>query len=86
MPIVPRAPRPGRRRGSEPPLVCQKLRLPAIQLRGLDPMKRYRVRSIYAAPLTTDRVQSGAYWMAYGVDLAMKGDFQVQGRIFEVVD
>ena len=60
--------------------------LPAIQLRGLDPVKRYRVRSIDAAPSTTDKVQSGAYWMAHGVDLAMKGDFQAQGRVFEVVD
>ncbi len=60
--------------------------LPAVQLRGLDPVKRYRVRSIDAAQSAADIVQSGAYWMAHGVDLVMKGDFQAQGHVFEAVD
>ena len=53
--------------------------LPAVQLYGLDPMRHYRVRPIDAAASAADTVRSGAYWMAHGVDLAMKGDFQAQG-------
>ena len=60
--------------------------LPRIVLTGLDPAKRYRVRAIDAAPAADDPVQSGAFWMAHGIDLPMKGDFQAAGRIFEVVD
>lgn len=60
--------------------------LPKIQTTGLDPEKRYRVRAIDAAPAPQDPVQSGAYWMAYGIELPMKGDFQATARIFEAVD
>jgi alpha-galactosidase len=60
--------------------------LPRIVLTGLDPARRYRVRSIDAAATANDPVQSGAFWMAHGIDLPMKGDFQAAGKIFEVID
>ena len=60
--------------------------LPRIQLAGLDPAKRYRLRAIAAAAGAGDPVESGAYWMANGVDLPMKGDFQAEGRVVEEVD
>jgi alpha-galactosidase len=59
--------------------------LPRVRLAGLDPAARYRMRRIDAAPAADDPVQSGAYWMSAGVDLSMKGDFQAEGRIFEMV-
>lgn len=59
--------------------------LPAIGLRGLDPAKRYRARRMGVVPTDNARVESGAYWMAHGVDLPMKGDFQAQGWIFEAI-
>ncbi|MET0309163.1 MAG: alpha-galactosidase [Sphingomonas sp.] len=60
--------------------------MPSIQLTGLDPAKRYRMRAIGADPVATDPVQSGAYWMAHGIDLPLVGDFQADGRIFDLVD
>jgi alpha-galactosidase len=60
--------------------------LPKIHVAGLDPNQRYRVRAIDAAASASDPVQSGAYWMAAGIDVPMKGDFQAEGRIFEAVD
>ena len=58
---------------------------PAIRLAGLDPARFYRMRAIDAAPAPDDPVQSGAYWMAHGVDIQMRGDFQAVGRIFDAV-
>jgi len=60
--------------------------LPKIHLAGLDPARRYRVRAIDAVPSADDPVASGAYWMGVGIDVPMKGDFQAEGRVFEVVD
>jgi alpha-galactosidase len=60
--------------------------LPKIHVAGLDPNQRYRVRAIDAAASASDPVQSGAYWMAAGIDVPMKGDFQAEGRVFEAVD
>jgi alpha-galactosidase len=57
---------------------------PRIQLRGLDPGARYHVRTIAgkAQPGTPEEA-SGAYWMSYGLDLDLKGDFQAAGIVFE---
>jgi alpha-galactosidase len=60
--------------------------LPQIMLTGLDPTRHYRVRLIGAAASADDEVHSGAYWMARGIDLSMKGDFQASARIFEAAD
>ena len=60
--------------------------LPRIQVAGLDPAKRYRMRTVTAPAAPADPVQSGAYWMANGVDVAMKGDFQATALVFEKVD
>lgn len=57
-----------------------------IRLAGLDPARRYRLRVIDAEPGATDPVQSGAYWMAQGVDVLMIGDFQAEGRVLEAVE
>ena len=53
---------------------------------GLDPARRYRMRPIDVAASADQPIQSGAFWMAHGVDLPMKGDFQATARIFEAVD
>jgi len=58
-------------------------RQPAIQVLGLDPMKRYRVKSINAASDAEGETQSGAFWMGHGVDVPMTGDFQARGLVFE---
>jgi alpha-galactosidase len=60
--------------------------LPRIALAGLDPARRYRARAIDSAASADDEVHSGAYWMAHGIGLPMKGDFQATGRIFEAAD
>jgi alpha-galactosidase len=60
--------------------------LPSIQLTGLDPVKRYRMRPIDADPSAAGFIQSGAYWMGHGVDLPLVGDFQAEGMILEAVD
>lgn len=58
--------------------------VPRVRLRGLDPAATYRVRAIGGAvdPATPDKA-SGAYWMAYGVDPVLRGDFQAVGLVFE---
>ncbi|HEY2837246.1 MAG TPA: alpha-galactosidase [Rhizomicrobium sp.] len=58
-------------------------RQPAIQVKGLDPERQYRVQSINAEPGVESRTQSGAYWMGHGVDTQMTGDFQAEGLVFE---
>jgi len=60
--------------------------LPRIGLAGLDPARHYRVRAIDVAASADQEIHSGAYWMAHGIDLPMKGDFQATGRIFEAID
>ena len=54
-----------------------------IHLAGLDPEKQYRVHAIDAAPGAVGETQSGAYWMRYGADVSMTGDFQARGLVFE---
>jgi alpha-galactosidase len=58
---------------------------PAIRLAGLDPTRFYRMHAIDAAPRPDDPVQSGAYWMANGVDIQMRGDFQATGQVFDAI-
>jgi alpha-galactosidase len=59
-------------------------RYPRIQLRGLDPGARYRMRAIAGKVQTgTPEEASGAYWMSYGLDLDLRGDFQAAGIVFE---
>jgi alpha-galactosidase len=60
--------------------------LPPIQVAGLDPNAKYRVRKIDAAAAANDPVESGAYWMSVGVDAPMQGDFQATGLVFEKLD
>ncbi|UJB18788.1 MULTISPECIES: alpha-galactosidase [Lysobacter] len=58
---------------------------PAIRLRGLDPAKRYRISRLGggAAPDSVPAEASGAYWMNNGLAVAMRGDFQAAGFVFE---
>jgi alpha-galactosidase len=57
---------------------------PRIQLRGLDPGARYRMRPIAGRVQTgTPEEASGAYWMSHGLDLEIRGDFQAAGIVFE---
>jgi alpha-galactosidase len=58
-------------------------RQPAIEVRGLDPQRQYRMKPIDAAPDMQGETQSGAYWMGHGVEAAMTGDFQAKGLVFE---
>jgi len=58
-------------------------RQPAIAVRGLDPQRQYRVKPVDAASNAESQTQSGAYWMGHGVDVAMTGDFQAKGLVFE---
>ncbi|MDR6935084.1 alpha-galactosidase [Luteibacter sp. 3190] len=57
---------------------------PTLALRGLDPKARYRYRLIHGkvAPGTPE-VASGAYWMQRGIDIAMRGDLQAAGLVFD---
>jgi alpha-galactosidase len=57
---------------------------PTLRLQGLEPQARYRLRAIHGrvAP-GTPGAASGAYWMQRGIDIAMKGDLQAAGLVFE---
>src|SRR5258708_27280334 len=56
---------------------------PRIQLRGLEPEARYRLRAI-AGELEEGSLEeaSGAYWMSRGIDLRLAGDFQAAALVF----
>ena len=56
-----------------------------VDAAGIDPARLYRMRAIDGAPAPDDPVQSGAYWMAQGADIQMRGDLQAVGRIFDAV-
>jgi alpha-galactosidase len=58
-------------------------RQPRIQLLGLDPAKQYRVHAVDTAEDADSETHSGAYWMGYGVEVPMTGDFQAKGLVFE---
>jgi len=62
--------------------------LPAIQLRGLDPAKIYRLRRIGAAPQPGEApanppTASGRFWMERGILTDLRGDFQAAGFVLE---
>lgn len=59
--------------------------LPAIQLRGLDPGRRYRVRVAGGGPLPEGVPASatGNWWMAQGVTISLRGDFGGIGLILD---
>lgn len=58
---------------------------PAIELRGLDPARLYRVRMIDGAALPDGvPVQaSGAWWMGHGLRAPLRGDFAGAAFLFE---
>jgi alpha-galactosidase len=57
---------------------------PTIKLRGLDPSKQYRLRSIRSSKLEgAPQIGSGAYWMSHGLDLVLRGDFQGAGFVLD---
>jgi len=57
---------------------------PRLRLAGLDPHERYRWRALHGAPVDgTPAEASGAYWMNHGIDLALSGDYQAAGLVFE---
>ena len=62
--------------------------LPAIQLRGLDPAKIYRLRRIGAAPQPGEapanpQTASGRFWMERGILTDLRGDFQAAGFVLD---
>jgi alpha-galactosidase len=58
--------------------------LPRIQPRGLDPKATYRLRTMAGMANPETPVQaSGTYWMEYGLDVALRGDFQAAGFVLE---
>ncbi len=57
---------------------------PRVFLRGLDPQQRYRISAIHGAMAKDTPVEaSGSYWMAHGVDVAMRGDMQAAAFRFD---
>jgi alpha-galactosidase len=57
---------------------------PTVYLRGLDPVRQYHLRAIHdAKAVNAPEVASGSYWMAHGIDVALRGDFQAAAFIFE---
>jgi alpha-galactosidase len=58
-----------------------------VFLRGLDPEKTYRVTSISGAlAKETPAAATGSYWMAHGVDVELRGDFQAAAFRFDAAD
>jgi alpha-galactosidase len=59
---------------------------PRIQLQGLDPQARYRLRMIAGkAAEGTPLEASGAHWMSEGIQLMLKGDFQAAAVVVDRV-
>ena len=57
---------------------------PRVQLRGLDPSARYRMRAIAGKVQADTPVEaSGAYWMSRGIDMDLRGDFQAAAVVFD---
>jgi alpha-galactosidase len=57
---------------------------PRVHLRGLDPARQYRLRSIHNAKAQdAPEVASGSYWMSHGIDILLRGDFQAAGFVLE---
>ncbi len=59
---------------------------PRIQLQGLDPQARYRLRMLAGKPEEGTPVEaSGAHWMSAGIQLTLKGDFQAAAMVLDRV-
>jgi alpha-galactosidase len=59
---------------------------PRLQLRGLDPQARYRLRRLAGEPEEGTPVEaSGAHWMTEGIQLLLKGDFQAAAMVLDRV-
>jgi alpha-galactosidase len=59
---------------------------PRIQLQGLDPQARYRLRMLAGKPQEGTPLQaSGAHWMSEGIQLTLKGDFQAAAMVLDRV-
>jgi alpha-galactosidase len=59
---------------------------PRLQLKGLDPQARYRLRKLAAEPEEGTPVEaSGAHWMTEGIQLMLKGDFQAAAMVLDRV-
>jgi alpha-galactosidase len=59
---------------------------PRIQLKGLDPQARYRLRLLAGKPQEgTPTEASGAHWMTEGIQLTLKGDFQAAAVVLDRV-
>ena len=55
-----------------------------MKLRGLDPQKRYAIRAIEGAVAPgVPTKASGAYWMEYGLEVDLRGDFQAVAFVLE---
>lgn len=60
---------------------------PRVFLRGLDPKRTYRVRSISGVlAKDTPAAASGSYWMSHGLDVELRGDFQAAAFRFDAAD
>jgi alpha-galactosidase len=58
---------------------------PRVYLRGLDPAANYRLTVLSGkAAKDTPGVASGSYWLAHGIDPALRGDFQAAAFRFDV--
>lgn len=59
---------------------------PRLHLRGLDPARQYRLRSIHSAKAQdAPEVATGSYWMSHGIDVLLRGDFQAASFVLEAV-
>ena len=58
---------------------------PRLYLHGLDPEARYRVTAISGKSVKdTPEVASGSYWMAHGIDVNLRGDFEAAAFRFDI--
>jgi alpha-galactosidase len=57
---------------------------PRLHLRGLDPETLYTLRAISGkADDGTPASATGSYWMNYGIDVSLRGDFQAAAFVLE---
>jgi alpha-galactosidase len=57
---------------------------PRINLKGLDPQARYRLRMLAGKPEEgTPAEASGAHWMTVGIQLTLRGDFQAAAAVLD---
>jgi alpha-galactosidase len=59
---------------------------PRLQLQGLDPQARYRLRMLAGKPQEGTPVEAGgAHWMSDGIQLTLTGDFQAAAVVLDRV-